>query len=480
MSSAMTAITTSNSMSVNAERRRVMELGLRERLQRRYTRVYRNATQNFYSNSFLFGFRSQKGADGPTTIVRMNEGVFNSELAAAAMGQTSQEFVAAQAGRLKVDGLGGKAGALAWYRQFFREGRAFDRVAEPGFPVVSRVCEESAEGEVVKFLTQVGTRATTTQSEEAQARAAVLAGSGTGFGRDVSHRFERLEVESVLIPMLSSTGARTYTLCVSSQVGCAMGCTFCETAQMGLVRSLTANEIVAQWWNATHVIGIRPKNVVFMGMGEPLDNYENVVRAVAVLRDHNGPHVSTSKITISTVGRVEGIRRLGEQVKEPGWHRLGLAFSLNAPNDSVRGEIMPINRKWNLAEVQKALMEWPRYAGNKLCIEYVLIPGVNDSREAAREVASFLKPFGNFESSKKGEQKMLALLNLIPYNPRRNSPWPAPSEESVDAFLKWLHDEGVFAKRRRTKGRETMAACGQLGAAHIRQRKLVPMTVAGQ
>jgi 23S rRNA (adenine2503-C2)-methyltransferase len=343
-------------------------------------------------------------------------------------------------------------------------------------PVVSTVREESAEGEVVKFLTRVETRRAE-EGEESRARA-VAAGTGTGMGRDVSHRFEHLEVESVLIPMIGSTGARTYTLCVSSQVGCAMGCTFCETAQMGLIRSLTTEEIVAQWWNAAHVIGIRPKNIVFMGMGEPLDNYENVVRAIAVLKDHNGPHVPVSNITISTVGRVEGIRRLSEQVKEHGWHRLGIAFSLNAPNDAVRGEIMPINRKWNLAEVQRALLDWPRYSGTKLCIEYVLIPGVNDSRESAREIASFLKPFGNFVSSNSGEQKMLALLNLIPYNPRRNSPWPAPSEEKVDEFLNWLHEDGVFAKRRRTKGRETMAACGQLGAAHIRQRKLVPVTVA--
>lgn len=388
----------------------------------------------------------------------------------------SADFARHWAGIIKLDRLGGQAGALAWYRRAFREGKleGGPNVVLP--PVVATVREQSTEGEVVKFLTRVETR----HADESEARArAAATGLGTGLGRDVSHRFENLDVESVLIPMIGSRGQQTYTLCVSSQVGCAMGCTFCETAQMGLIRSLSTEEIVAQWWNATHVIGIKPKNIVFMGMGEPLDNYDHVVRAVEVLKDHNGAHVPISKITISTVGRVEGIRRLAARVQEPGWHRLGIALSLNAPNDAVRGEIMPINRKWNLAEVQSALLEWPRYSGSKLCIEYVLIPGVNDSRDAAREVAAFLKPFGNFESSNSGEQKMLALLNLIPYNPRRNSPWPAPTEDAVEQFLKWLHHEGVFAKRRRTKGRDTMAACGQLGAAHIRQRKLVPMTVSG-
>jgi len=273
--------------------------------------------------------------------------------------------------------------------------------------------------------------------------------------------------------MIGSAGLRTYTLCVSSQVGCAMGCTFCETAQMGLIRSLTPSEIVGQWFAARHIIGIAPKNIVFMGMGEPMDNYDNVMQAVAILKDHNGASVPVSNITISTVGRIDGIRRMAEQIKHKGWHRLNLALSLNAPNDDVRSAIMPINRRWNMSELQQVLLEWPKFAGNKVCIEYVLIPGVNDAPEHIAQIAAFMLPFKFFD---KGKPR--ALINLIPYNPRRNSPWPAPTEEKVEQFLGALIEAGVFAKRRRTKGRAMMGACGQLGAAHIRQRRLVQPTIS--
>jgi 23S rRNA (adenine2503-C2)-methyltransferase len=134
---------------------------------------------------------------------------------------------------------------------------------------------------------------------------------------------------------------------------------------------------------------------------------------------------------------------------------------------------MPINRKWKMAELQEALLAWPRTSGNKVCVEYVLIPGINDSRENAREIAEFLRPFGLLTKGRIGGTVVMAILNLIPYNPRRNSPWPAPTEERVDEFLGWLMEEGVFAKRRRTKGRAMMGACGQLGSEAIRKRQLV-------
>jgi 23S rRNA (adenine2503-C2)-methyltransferase len=133
---------------------------------------------------------------------------------------------------------------------------------------------------------------------------------------------------------------------------------------------------------------------------------------------------------------------------------------------------MPVNRRWPLADLKQALYEWPRYAGNKLCIEYVLIPGVNDAPEHLDQVAEFMSIF------RKENGKTNAILNLIPYNPRRNSPWPAPEESHVAWFLAGLIERGVFAKRRRTKGRDMMGACGQLGAAHIRQRKLVQPTIS--
>ena len=256
-----------------------------------------------------------------------------------------------------------------------------------------------------------------------------------------------------------------------------MGCTFCETAQMGLIRHLTPHEIVAQWFAAAFAVGRRPSNIVFMGMGEPMDNLDNVLAAVAVLKDQNGAAVPASKITISTVGRVDGIRRLGEQLHQPGWHRLNLAVSLNAPNDAVRSELMPINRKWNMQALQEALLEFPIYGGGKLCIEYVLIPGVNDTQQHAREIAEFVEPLNRHYMNQTDRGSARCMVNLIPYNPRRNSPWPAPTVESVDDFMRWLTELNVYTKRRRTKGRDLMGACGQLGAEEIRGRKLVQVNI---
>ncbi|MEK6700914.1 MAG: 23S rRNA (adenine(2503)-C(2))-methyltransferase RlmN [Planctomycetota bacterium] len=373
------------------------------------------------------------------------------------LGMTSDQFVEAFRGRFIVDGEGGKVGAMRAYHKLMRDGDT-DVVAagsvEIRRPEIGTVLREPClEGELVKFTQRVP---------------------------GVAGKFGELATESVLIPMVGRSGSLTHTLCVSSQIGCAMGCTFCETAQMGLIRHLSAAEIVSQWWAATHVLGKRPSNVVFMGMGEPMDNLDNVLAAVAVLKDHHGPALPISKVTISTVGRVDGIRRLGEKLHEPGWHRLNLAISLNAPNDTVRDEIMPINRKYDLAELQKSLLAFPIYGGGKLCVEYVLIPGVNDRAEHAKEVAEFFEPINRHYQEDTRRGSVRAMINLIPYNPRRNSPWPAPTEESVDDFMRWLTERGIFTKRRRTKGRELMGACGQLGSAEIRQRKLVDVSVGGE
>lgn len=324
-----------------------------------------------------------------------------------------------------------RGGSLAAYRDLFRKGVA-DRISAKPAPIVRELREDSPEGTVIKFVQALSAH----------------------------------EIESVLIPMIGRGGASTYTLCVSSQVGCAMGCTFCETAQMGLIRSLEPHEIVGQWFAAAHGIGISPKNIVFMGMGEPMDNLDNVLAAIAVLTDHNGAHVAMNKITVSTVGRIDGLKRLAAKIHEPGWHRLNLAVSINAPNDEVRSRIMPVNRGMPMGDLREALLAMPKYGGAKVCIEYVLIPGVNDAPEHARELAAYVRP-------------LPACVNLIPYNPRRNSPWPAPTEERVGEFLGWLTDAGCYCKRRRTKGRDLMGACGQLGNPRVRRRKLVPLTTSG-
>jgi 23S rRNA (adenine2503-C2)-methyltransferase len=376
---------------------------------------------------------------------------------------THERFVALCAER----GIG-SGRAMAAYRAFYRQGDAsaipesFDPFVAP---IVRRMEEEVSEGTTVKFCQRLDRRLGDTRSDRAADRVPLGV-----LGQD--DRVRHLDIESVIIPMLGRTGRRTRTLCVSSQVGCAMGCGFCETAQMGLIRSLTPAEIVAQWWAATHVEKQHIDNIVFMGMGEPLDNLDSVLEAIACLTDHHGPRVPMSCVTVSTVGRVDGLRRLIEVVQQPGWKRLGIALSVNAPNDAVRDRLMPVNRRWDMAELRACMEELMRFRGTrKILFEYVLIPGVNDADEHAEQLADWLAPF----SSREGKSP-LGLLNVIPYNPRRKSPWPAPEEPDVEAFVDRMNALGVYTKRRRTKGRSQMAACGQLGTAEIRGRRFVPAT----
>jgi 23S rRNA (adenine2503-C2)-methyltransferase len=341
-------------------------------------------------------------------------------------------------------------------------------------PIVRRLDEDGPEGVTTKFVQRLDGREEATLAEPASPRAADRVPLGV-----LQHdgRVEHLDIESVVIPMIGRTRTRTHTLCVSSQVGCAMGCRFCETAQMGLIRSLTPAEIVGQWWAATHIEKKTIDNIVFMGMGEPLDNLDAVLAAIEALTDHRGAALPMSNITISTVGRVDGLRRLAEVVARPGWKRLGLALSVNAPNDAVRNELMPVNRRWDMAELRAVMEHLCEVRGRrKLMFEYVVIPGVNDSDEHAADLAEWLRPFarGGDAPDGTGTQSHIGLLNVIPYNPRRDSPWPAPSEEGVKRFVDAVAARGIFVKRRRTKGRSQMAACGQLGTAEIRGRRFVP------
>lgn len=353
---------------------------------------------------------------------------------------------------------GGYPGAIERCRTLFREGKCDQPHACVSKPIVGRVHEsESSEGIVRKFTLGLEPR----ESDQKRAASGVT-----------------LETESVIIPMIGRRGIRSHTLCVSSQVGCAMGCVFCQTAQMGLIRHLSVDEIVMQWWAARHLVPGYPsplnptgigcdtiRNVVFMGMGEPMDNLDAVLGAIAVLASNNACGLPMSKITISTVGRLDGIRRLSEHIHTPGWHRLNLAISLNAPSDEVRSKIMPVNKAMPMGELREALENWPIYGAAKLCLEYVLIPGVNDAREHAAMIGDYVLARGQYQ----GRPALPGLLNLIPYNPREHSPWEAPSEDAVDRFLAWLLEEGVYAKRRRTKGRDQMAACGQLGNPALRK-----------
>jgi 23S rRNA (adenine2503-C2)-methyltransferase len=262
-----------------------------------------------------------------------------------------------------------------------------------------------------------------------------------------------LEVECVRIPM----GLDRSTLCISSQVGCRMACAFCETAKMGLVRNLSADEIVGQVVMARSRLGWQVDKIVFMGMGEPLDNPHAVVQALRVLHDRRGLGFGQPNLTICTAGRVEGLAALSSL----GWSRLNLSVSLNAADDRTRSKIMPVNRSADLKALQAALIAYrprPRFI---FAVNYCLLPGINDERDDARAVAEFCRPLGR------------VLVNVIPYNPGSKPLTRAPKEEETDTFIGWLKDEGLAVQRRRTKGRSVMAACGQLGNRKLRRRLAV-------
>jgi 23S rRNA (adenine2503-C2)-methyltransferase len=254
-----------------------------------------------------------------------------------------------------------------------------------------------------------------------------------------------LEVESVAVPMQHAQ-RHWRSVCVSCQVGCRRGCRFCETAALGLIRDLTAAEMVAQVLTARREFGREIRTVVFMGMGEPLDNFEAVVQAVRVLNDRAGLSVSMERITLSTAGVLDGIARLGAL----GWKRINLAVSLNAPNDAIRMQLMPIARTESMASLREALLAYPRRPNQHFMLEYVLIPGENDAPEHAREVAAYLRG-------------IKCMLNVIGHNPRRGALWRAASDAEVQSFVDQVQAAGQPARRRVTRGRDAMAACGQLG-----------------
>jgi 23S rRNA (adenine2503-C2)-methyltransferase len=258
------------------------------------------------------------------------------------------------------------------------------------------------------------------------------------------------EIECVRIPM-----GETETLCLSSQVGCRMGCNFCETGRMGLLRNLTAAEIVAEVLTVITQLGWKPRNLVFMGMGEALDNADQVIQALRVLTDRRGLHFSHERLTVCTSGHAEGIARFASL----GWKRLNLAISLNAATDEQRSRIMPVNRRTPLAELQRILAAYPQRRNFTLCVNYCLMPGINDAREDARHIAEFCKPIGR------------VLVNLIPYNPGNAPLTRAPREDEVMSFIAWLREEDIPVRRRITKGRSIMAACGQLGNVALRRRR---------
>ncbi len=253
-------------------------------------------------------------------------------------------------------------------------------------------------------------------------------------------------IETVLVPMVSHTGERG-TLCLSSQAGCAMGCTFCETGKGGLVRSLTAAEIVAQVHAARFLLKWEFTSVVFMGMGEPLDNLEGVIPALKVLADPRGFALAQEKITLCTVGLGKGISQLANL----GWKKLGLSLSLNAGRQMLRESLMPAGKLNTLEVLKPILAAYPQRRNFVLALNYCLMPGINDTEADIQGIVDFSHALGR------------TLINLIPYNPGSIPLCPAPTAEEVDRFLVLMQGAGLQVKMRGPKGRSIMAGCGQLG-----------------
>jgi len=243
---------------------------------------------------------------------------------------------------------------------------------------------------------------------------------------------------------------RRTTICVSSQVGCAVNCQFCLTAKLGLQRNLSAGEIAGQVVAVLDRHAVRVGrdrvNLVFMGMGEPFLNYDNFMAAVRLLVQEVG--LSPQRMTVSTSGIVPGIQRFAN---EPPDVRPKLAISLNAPNDKIRAEIMPINRKWPIADVIDAVSRIALRPRERITFEYVLLSGVTDRPEHARELARVVRRTG-----------LPAKVNLIAWNPGPGIGYEMPDAESVETFKRILAGEGIPVYLRQPRGRDIFAACGQL------------------
>ena len=269
------------------------------------------------------------------------------------------------------------------------------------------------------------------------------------------------QVETVYIPE-----ADRATLCVSSQVGCALACTFCSTAQQGFNRNLTVSEIIGQVWRASKIIGnfgvtgVRPiTNVVMMGMGEPLLNVANVVPAMEIMLDDFAYGLSKRRVTLSTSGVVPALDMLRDKID------VALAISLHAPNDELRDEIMPINKKYNIKMLMDSVHRYLEVSNanhSKVTIEYVLLDHVNDGTEHAHQLAKVLK-------------NTPCKINLIPWNPFPEAPYGKSSNSRVDRFQKTLMEYGFTVIVRKTRGDDIDAACGQLAGDVIDRTKRTAM-----
>jgi 23S rRNA (adenine2503-C2)-methyltransferase len=248
-------------------------------------------------------------------------------------------------------------------------------------------------------------------------------------------------IETVLIP-----DEERLTACLSTQVGCTLDCGFCLTGRMGLVRNLTAGEIAGQVRVLAGALDMRATrfNIVLMGMGEPLHNYDETMKALRILADEHGMHVSPRRVTLSTVGLLPALERLAQEPIMPN-----LAISLHAPTDAVRGELVPLNRKYGVADIIAACRRFPLKRRRRITFEYVMLAGVNDSPDDARRLAKLVAG-------------VKSKVNLIPLNAAPGIPYERPSDDVVDRFAQILADHHITVSVRKSRGRDIRAACGQL------------------
>lgn len=242
-----------------------------------------------------------------------------------------------------------------------------------------------------------------------------------------------------------------YSICISTQVGCRMGCSFCASGLNGLTRNLTASEMLSQITTAQKDKNIRISNVVLMGMGEPMDNLSNVVRFLELVAHEKGLNIGLRHISVSTSGVVSGIYKFMEY-KFP----VTLSISLHAPNDEIRSSIMRVNKKWNVETLIKACKDYIKMTGRRISFEYAVISGVNDSDSCAKELAKLLKG-------------MLCHVNLIPANPVKENSFSKPDRTKILRFCELLNSLGINTTIRRTLGADIDASCGQLRGKHLEE-----------
>lgn len=283
---------------------------------------------------------------------------------------------------------------------------------------------------------------------------------------DSSEKMLLITHDGLLTEIVLMPSENRVTLCISCQVGCRMGCTFCQTGKMGFGRNLTSGEILAQLMIGNKRLQERGldrtvTNVVFMGMGEPLDNYEEVVAACRRMIDPKLFGLSKNRVTVSTSGLVPEIRRLGQDLP------VSLAISLHSADDAHRSSIMPINRRYPLAELKQALLEYPIQNRNGITFEYVMIRGVNDSLLHAKRLVSFL-------------HGLKAKVNLIPMNPYPGNAMESSDAERIRDFQKYLTDRSIPAPVRYSRGQDVSGACGQLAAKRREELSLSPTVVASE